>query len=283
MDIQKLTIGQMARLNRVTAETLRHYDRLGILRPWIIDEQTGYRYYHINQSARLDMIQYLQAYGVSLEEIAQQLDIHDSKSLCNLMREQMEVIDKKITRLHRSRKAIERMIINHEHYANLPSSDTVFYEYIPSRKVFVHTSTKNFFEQDDTGYELMLRELKQHISAHNLPFIYFRNVGTIMRRRHLTEKAFFSNEVFFFVEDDYEGPGRVETLEGGMYMCLCGDDFSKEAEYARHLLEKIAASGNKPAGDYVCEVIEELPCLNDSPRDLFFKIEIPIIQIANTP
>ncbi|WP_099205668.1 MerR family transcriptional regulator [Scatolibacter rhodanostii] len=278
MEIERLTIGQMAKLNRVTPETLRHYDRTGLLHPWLIDKETGYRYYHINQSARLDMIQYLQAYGVSLEEIRVQLDTNDSDSLCSLLREQMQTIDKRIKHLKRSRKAIERMIVNHEHHRNLPPAGTIFYEYMPKRQIFVHQSDKNFFDQDDTGYELMLRELKQDVVVNNLPFTYFRNVGTMIRQGNLANNHFFSNEAFFFVEDDYEGPGQVETLPDGLYLCLCANDFAKEIDYARLLLHHLGKSGHTIAGDYVCEVIEELPCLNDAPRDLFFKIQIPVVN-----
>lgn len=49
-----LPIGKMAALNRVTVSTLRLYDEKGLLKPRYIDPQTGYRYYDINQNARLD-------------------------------------------------------------------------------------------------------------------------------------------------------------------------------------------------------------------------------------
>ena len=54
-----LPIGKMAALNRVTVSTLRLYDEKGLLKPRYIDPQTGYRYYDINQNARLDMIAYM--------------------------------------------------------------------------------------------------------------------------------------------------------------------------------------------------------------------------------
>ena len=50
MDLQRLTIGQMAKLNRISQQTLRLYDREGLLTPMITDPNTGYRYYHIIQS-----------------------------------------------------------------------------------------------------------------------------------------------------------------------------------------------------------------------------------------
>jgi DNA-binding transcriptional MerR regulator len=59
LKIEKLTIGQMARINHISEQTLRLYDRMDILKPSSINVQTGYRYYSIRQCARLDMIQYM--------------------------------------------------------------------------------------------------------------------------------------------------------------------------------------------------------------------------------
>ena len=51
-----LSIGKMAALNRMSVSTLRLYDEKGLLKPCYTDPRTGYRYYDINQNARLDMI-----------------------------------------------------------------------------------------------------------------------------------------------------------------------------------------------------------------------------------
>ncbi len=69
INFEKLTIGEMAKINHVSVQTLRLYDREGLLKPMEVDEFTGYRYYHINQSARLDMILHMKAYGMTLKEI----------------------------------------------------------------------------------------------------------------------------------------------------------------------------------------------------------------------
>ena len=50
-----MTVGQMSKLFNITAETLRHYDRIGLLKP-IVDEENGYRYYSIKEMEKLDLI-----------------------------------------------------------------------------------------------------------------------------------------------------------------------------------------------------------------------------------
>jgi DNA-binding transcriptional MerR regulator len=45
----RLTIGEFARRTRLTVDALRHYDKLGLLRPAEVDPRTGYRYYDADQ------------------------------------------------------------------------------------------------------------------------------------------------------------------------------------------------------------------------------------------
>ena len=81
MNFQRLSIGQMARLNNISEQTLRLYDREKLLCPAIRDGESGYRYYHIIQSAKLDMIQYMKAYGLKLREIKECLDRNDPNEI----------------------------------------------------------------------------------------------------------------------------------------------------------------------------------------------------------
>src|SRR6185503_33387 len=63
-------IGDFSRLGQVSTRMLRHYDQLGLLKPGQIDRFTGYRYYTIDQLARLNRIIALKELGFSLEQVA---------------------------------------------------------------------------------------------------------------------------------------------------------------------------------------------------------------------
>ena len=51
-----LKIGEFARMGQVSIATLRHYDQCGLLKPNELDPDTGYRYYSLDQLARLNRI-----------------------------------------------------------------------------------------------------------------------------------------------------------------------------------------------------------------------------------
>lgn len=63
-----LKIGEFAKKSQVTVKTLRHYDRLGLLKPAWIDRFTGYRYYAQEQLPRLNRIMALKDLGFTLEQ-----------------------------------------------------------------------------------------------------------------------------------------------------------------------------------------------------------------------
>lgn len=64
-----MTIKQFAALCRCNSQTLRYYDRIGLLKPARVDPWSGYRYYDREQAMDFVKIKNLQAADFSIEEI----------------------------------------------------------------------------------------------------------------------------------------------------------------------------------------------------------------------
>ena len=64
-----ITIQGFARLCGCNTQTLRYYDRIGLLTPARVDEWTGYRYYEEEQALQFVKIKNLQQADFSIEEI----------------------------------------------------------------------------------------------------------------------------------------------------------------------------------------------------------------------
>ncbi len=275
MNSEKLSIGQMANLNSVSTQTLRYYDKKGLLKPYITDEENGYRYYHINQCARLDMIQYLKSTGASLDEIKVILEGNmDDSALLKLLNEQLANIEKDILKATEKRNTLKKYIDNFQIYKEMYLEDSIFLEHLPKRSICSLKTHFNYFENGNTGYEMMMRELKSYFHKQKLPLCYFCNVGTIVRKEKIHKDKLFSNEVFVFVGEDF--PNSTETIEENLYICICSEDFNKEKELAIKLLDYIDEHNYSVIGDYLCEVIVDFPDYKEKPRKLFYKIQIPI-------
>jgi DNA-binding transcriptional MerR regulator len=64
-----LTVGVVARRTGLTAKALRHYDRVGLLRPAVVDSATGYRLYHPGQVAEARLVQLLRSLDLPLDQV----------------------------------------------------------------------------------------------------------------------------------------------------------------------------------------------------------------------
>ena len=103
-----LTIGQAARLTGMTTETLRHYDRIGLITPSQRDEWSGYRYYTRQDIVRLNTVQALRCMELSLQEIQQILACSQLEELIGLLLQAEAKADARIAQLHAARSRIAR-------------------------------------------------------------------------------------------------------------------------------------------------------------------------------
>jgi DNA-binding transcriptional MerR regulator len=69
-----LKIGDFAKLGHVSTRMLRHYDKLGLLKPINTAPITGYRFHSIDQLPRLKRICVLRDLGFALDDIEPLLD-----------------------------------------------------------------------------------------------------------------------------------------------------------------------------------------------------------------
>jgi DNA-binding transcriptional MerR regulator len=96
-------VHQFATLAGVTVKALRHYDRLGLLRP--VRSRAGYRLYQASDLARLQQIVALKSVGLQLKHIRTLLD-RDPLPLVATFRQQREVLEDKRRRLDRAIQAL---------------------------------------------------------------------------------------------------------------------------------------------------------------------------------
>lgn len=109
-----LTIGWLARQAQVDVETIRYYERRGLIeqppRP-----QSGFRHYPPETAARLRFIKRAQELGFSLEEIGELLSLRvESEATCAEVRERAEAkiadIEARLQDLQRMKQVLKRLV-----------------------------------------------------------------------------------------------------------------------------------------------------------------------------
>lgn len=273
--MQLLTIGQMAKLNHISEQTLRLYDRIGLFSPNARGEN-GYRYYDIKQSALLDIIQYMKSLGFSLKEIKRQLEKRDLATVEAVLKEKYRQTEEEIRALKCQRRALERTIESFSRYRSAPPDGTLQMEYIGQRQMYVVDTGVNVYEHDAERYENMLRDLQGNLVRDKLPQIYFCNAGTILHQQDFLSARLYSTEVFVFVDREFVPESLCVTVPAENYACIYCDDFYKEKEYISRLLEYIKKTGCEVCGDYLCESISDIPVSKADSRGLYLRLQVPV-------
>lgn len=111
--MEHLTAGKLAQKARINIETIRFYERKGLL-PKPKRTGSGYRMYSQESAQRIQFIKRSQQLGFSLKEILGLLSLRvDSKKTCKHVKKRIETkideIDKKIKSLRRIQKALKNM------------------------------------------------------------------------------------------------------------------------------------------------------------------------------
>lgn len=271
----------MAKINHVSVNTLRLYDKWGLLTPCHINEESGYRYYSMSQNATLDLISYMKELGMSLREIKDVLDQRDNNLIEAILIKKQKAIDDEMAALKRQRSAVNRTIYSLERYRKSPQDGTLTTEYIDERHYFQKRVSKNFYDYDSDTYEMILKEFKSLLLKGNLPQVYYCNVGTFLTKENFLKQHFETYDSFIFVDENFPDKEDVQTLESGMYACIYMNDFNKEQDYAKKLLDYCQKQHYEIVGDYLCEVLNELVFFNKSSRSMYLRLQVPIAFANN--
>ena len=99
-----ITIQGFAKLCGCNTQTLRYYDRIGLLAPAKVDEWTGYRYYEEDQAMRFVKIKNLQQADFSIEEIRPLLEENEDR-LAEAFERKIEEQQQKLERIRKIQRS----------------------------------------------------------------------------------------------------------------------------------------------------------------------------------
>lgn len=275
---KKISIGQMAKLNRISIQTLRYYEKIGLLIPCYIDPSSHYRYYDLEQSSILDIIKYLKKSDLNLIEIKHILSARqvDTDSVIQLLHAKKQNIDHAIDELQFKKIAIDQIIDSLENYQLLPAMGTIILEHFPKRWAFIYQGQVNYYENLPV-YEQGLLELKAAMEQYQLPHFYSLNPASITRQQFLRPNSLYCNELFVYVDQVYANK-RVPLTEipGGTYLCIYCDDVLKEKHYTYQLIEYIHQNHMEIIGDGIEESVSDIIAIKNNRNHLIMRVKIPV-------
>lgn len=101
-------IGEFSRISMFSIKTLRYYHDIGILMPFEVDADTGYRHYDDAAYERAQIIKLLKAFDFTIKEICEILEnVEDDSDIKAYLLEKNEMIQEKINYYKKLQNKIE--------------------------------------------------------------------------------------------------------------------------------------------------------------------------------
>lgn len=147
------TIGEFSKMGNISKRMLRHYDTMGLLRPILIGEENGYRYYDSLQLPILSMIEQLKDYGFKLAEIKDLLGL-SPEELSKRIHIQRLFLYEEMNQLRKTLRQMETEVIKMEGMTMLQEKYHVITMTIPKQRVFGIRKMINVAQTHDLFQEL---------------------------------------------------------------------------------------------------------------------------------
>ncbi|MFQ5589116.1 MAG: heavy metal-responsive transcriptional regulator [Nitrospiria bacterium] len=111
--MKTMTIGQLAKTSHVKVETVRYYERRGLMPP-PPRRASGYRQYALKDVQRIRFIKHAQSIGFTLNEIAEMLALRvESAATCGDVTKRIDAkladVEEKIKTLRRMKKTLVKL------------------------------------------------------------------------------------------------------------------------------------------------------------------------------
>ena len=175
------SVGEAAKAVHTTSETLRHYDRIGLVKPSKKDEWTNYRYYTEQDIVRLNTVRALQLMDLPLQEIKKVLEYDDLEKIVDFLAQAEKKADEKITALQYSKSKIQLAKASYER--KLQKQQTInnaFLKEYPERVILLSDTLEgptldNLWNYLGHFYDKVTPALKEQFDFEDLAGIYTEN------------------------------------------------------------------------------------------------------------
>lgn len=175
------SVGEAAKAVQTTSETLRHYDRIGLVKPSKKDEWTKYRYYTEQDIVRLNTVRALQLMDLSLQEIKKVLEYDNLEKIIDFLTQAQEKADEKIAALQYSKSKIKLAKADYERkLQGQQNLGGTFLKDFPERVILLSDTLEsptidNLWNYLSHFYDKVTPALKENFSFEDLAGMYTEN------------------------------------------------------------------------------------------------------------
>lgn len=250
------SIGEVSKLNNISIKALRHYDKIGLLKPAHIDANSGYRYYTHEQFIVIDKIKKFKYWDIPLSELKELIYRDDDATLESFFKKQKAFLDSEAKRIEESKNMLNKLR-EHFLYFNIVKMNTnVYVRHIHERHYILSPTPENAdVEEIDIAFRKLLASPDYCDQAIINPYGYI-----------LDPEAFLQGKVDYdhiFVSIDkspkQDAPHHFVAPEG-IYVCYSSKILAEQPT-VKPLIEYLAINQLEPklilAEEYISHKITD--------------------------
>lgn len=219
------SIGEVSRITGFSINALRHYDKIGLCKPIVVNPQSNYRYYHEKQLFLFDVIRFAKNIHMPLEKLKEIFDQQDMESFKDFLQTVREQMSDQIDQLRNNILDLD-IIQNQIAVADiLIETRDVYRRDIEERTV---VTTPVLSEKINNYYIKQLENLEQQIIDNGLtPMFESGIIYHGQAQGNLVPLALYKTISLDFNAD----ADSLTTFPGGTYLCINYDPAHREEAY----------------------------------------------------
>lgn len=225
------SIGEVAKMFRLSLGTLRHYDNLGILKPEYIDPDSGYRYYGTKQFEILNTVRYLRELDMPLSQIKEFLQNRDVDLIVSKLEAQKNEIHQKIAALESIDRKINNRLLSIQRAQGCVLETPEIIKMPACKMVVLKESLKpkTFLDLEES-----IRRLDEKSKS---SLVFLGKVGIGISKERLEKRVFDSYDIVFLALDEEDETGEKTQM---FAPCDCANIyFSAHHNKAEERYEKL--------------------------------------------
>ncbi|MUT67440.1 MerR family transcriptional regulator [Paenibacillus sp. NEAU-GSW1] len=278
---QLYSIGQASKICNLSIQTLRFYDKIGLVNPSETDKFTGYRYYSNHDLLHVKIVQGLKSLNFKLEEISHTLKSNKLNSMMEMMEAKHAEALQEIRRLEQITTAIEQRMAQ-VNYLQALSDEFKELDVLIELKNYPDRCVAFDRRRDAVGMERSVTrftELFHKIEMNGLTphgytmSVYHENIMTF-------EQHDCDIEVCIPVESGGAESASTRIIEGGEFITAlyCGIPNRESCKriYGK-LLEWMSTNGYDEIGPSMEQYLVDMTQMG-KPEDFIVELQVPVTK-----
>ncbi len=229
-----LSIGEVSKIKGVSIKALRYYGELGILNPAYINEDSGYRYYKLEQLIIIDLIITCVDSQIPLKYFSRYINDDSSINMDLIQKNAQEITDNKIEKLQKNMELITKV---NKHYTNKKKEIEQFMD----EGIFIKHCRQRYFlisKYQEDNYDLktyrkeMAKLYKQRIDCNmhdefndGIIYLFQNNIKKVAFFIEVTcdEKSKVGENIIVIPENDF----RCELIKTNDFKSAIDNNINK--------------------------------------------------------